>query len=104
MFALLKSQGDNKKDYRQLDVVPEITRIHDEDPVFCSLLLSTKSVDAEEELTNGLSAFCLENNVKDRPKADYESALSSPVGFILIVVGNTPQTLSTLSDSIVKET
>ena len=75
-------QGDNKKDYRQLDVVPEITRIHDEDPVFCSLLVSTKSVDAEEVLTNGLSAFCLQKNVKDRPKADCESALSPPAVFV----------------------
>ena len=73
--------------------------MHDKDPIFCALLLSTKSVDAEEELTNGLIAFYLKNNVKDRPKADYESALSSPVVFILMVVGNTPQTLSTLSDS-----
>ena len=45
------------------------------------------------------STLKVENNVKDRPKADYESALSSPVVFILMVVGNTPQTLSTLSDS-----
>ena len=42
---------------RRLVVVQEITRIHDEDPIFCSLLLSTENVDVEEELTNGFSAF-----------------------------------------------
>ena len=42
---------------RRLNVVPEITRIHDEDPIFSSLLLRTENVDVEEELTNGLGAF-----------------------------------------------
>ena len=66
---------------RRLDVVPEITRIHDEDPILSSLLLSTESVDVEEEPTKGLSAFYLEN---DGPKTEYEheSALSPPAVFV----------------------
>ena len=46
-----------RRNVRRLDVVTESTRIHDEDPIFSSLLLSTENVDVEEELPNGLSAF-----------------------------------------------
>ena len=44
-----------------------------------------------------LAPSTLENDANDGPKTDHESAFSPPAVFVRMVIGNTPQILSTPS-------
>ena len=80
MAGVFASEIARKRIVCRLDVVPGITRIHDEDPILSSLLLSTEKVDVEEELTMDLAPSILK--MMDQKLNMSQGCLRQPSSFV----------------------